>query len=87
MVFGFILPFGRFMNNVFSTAYHWNPITGAMPFMAAVSAGKKIEAVEVCIKRFCWRNGFKISLRLSSTTRRKDMLGTKWKQEVVTLLT
>ena len=34
------------MNNVFSTAYHWNPITGAMPFMAAVSAGKKIEAVE-----------------------------------------
>ena len=50
--FGFILPFGRFMNNVFSTAYHWNPITGAMPFMAAVSAGKKIEAVEAASRGF-----------------------------------
>jgi hypothetical protein len=44
--FGFILPFGRFMNNVASTAYHWNPITGALPFASAVAKGQKLEAVE-----------------------------------------
>ena len=44
--FGFILPFGRFMNNVMATAYHWNPVTGALPLAAAVTRGNKMEAVE-----------------------------------------
>ena len=42
---GFVLPFGRFMNNVVAFTYSWSP-TGIFPGMAAIAKGKKIDAVE-----------------------------------------
>ena len=42
---GFILPFGRFMNNVVAYSYTWGP-TGIFPAMAAIAKGKKIDFVE-----------------------------------------
>ena len=52
---GFVLPFGRFMNNVMATAYQWNPITGGMEFASALmqaykKQGKSIDAVEAFSK-------------------------------------
>jgi hypothetical protein len=42
---GFILPFGRFMNNVVAFSYSWS-LAGLLPGMAAIARGKKIDAVE-----------------------------------------
>ena len=47
---GFILPFGRFMNNVVATAYQWNPVTGGMEAAVAMMKGRKIDAVEAFSK-------------------------------------
>ena len=46
---GFVLPFGRFMNNVVATAYQWNPVTGGMEMAAALMSNrpdKKLRATE-----------------------------------------
>ena len=43
---GFILPFGRFMNNVMATAYQWNPVTGGMESAVALMQGRKMDAME-----------------------------------------
>jgi len=47
---GFILPFGRFMNNVVATAYQWNIVTGGMEGAVAMMKGRKIDAVEAFSK-------------------------------------
>ena len=48
---GFVLPFGRFMNNVAATAYQWNPVTGGMETAVALmrqlkGKGRSIDTVE-----------------------------------------
>ena len=52
---GFVLPFGRFMNNVMATAYQWNPVTGGMETASALmqaykGQGKSIDAIEAFSK-------------------------------------
>ena len=51
----FVLPFGRFMNNVMATAYQWNPVTGGMETASALmqaykGQGKSIDAIEAFSK-------------------------------------
>jgi len=46
---GFILPFGRFMNNVVAFSYAWGP-TGLFPAMGAMFRGQKVDAVEALSK-------------------------------------
>ena len=43
---GFVLPFGRFMNNVMATAYQWNPVTGGMESAVALMKGRRMDAME-----------------------------------------
>ena len=47
---GFVLPFGRFMNNVMATAYQWNPVTGGMESAVALMQGRKMDAMEAFSK-------------------------------------
>tara|TARA_R100000458_G_C8276635_1_gene251974 strand:+ start:676 stop:4467 length:3792 start_codon:yes stop_codon:yes gene_type:complete len=52
---GFVLPFGRFMNNVAATAYQWNPVTGGMEGAVALmrqarGQGRSIDTVEAFSK-------------------------------------
>ena len=47
---GFVLPFGRFMNNVMATAYQWNPVTGGMEAAVALMKGRKMDANEAFTK-------------------------------------
>ncbi len=52
---GFVLPFGRFMNNVAATAYQWNPITGGMEGVVALmrqlrGKGRSIDTAEAFSK-------------------------------------
>ena len=46
---GFILPFGRFMNNVVAFSYAWSP-TVLLPDMGAMFRGQKVDAVEALSK-------------------------------------
>ena len=43
---GYILPFGRFMNNIVATAYQWNPVTGLFPMAGHIAKGRNLEATE-----------------------------------------
>ncbi len=43
---GYILPFGRFMNNIVATAYQWNPVTGLIPMAGHIARGRNLEATE-----------------------------------------
>lgn len=47
---GFVLPFGRFMNNVMATAYQWNPVTGGMEAAVALMKGRRMDANEAFTK-------------------------------------
>jgi len=47
---GFVLPFGRFMNNVMATAYQWNIVTGGMESAVALMKGRKMDAMEAFSK-------------------------------------
>ena len=71
--FGFILPFGRFMNNVASTAYHWNPITGALPFASAVAKGQKLEAVEAMSRGLVGGVSIKLLMDLQAQSEAKGL--------------
>ena len=43
---GYVLPFGRFMNNIVATAYQWNPVTGLVPMASHLARGRNIQAAE-----------------------------------------
>ena len=60
------------MNNVFSTAYHWNPITGAMPFMGGCCAKKiEAEAVEALSRGFVGGMAIKLSMDYQAQQEKK----------------
>ena len=71
--FGFVLPFGRFMNNVVATAYQWNPVTGLLPFMGAAFRGQKLEATEAFGKAMVGAVGIKLAMDFQAQSEAKGL--------------
>ena len=79
---GFVLPFGRFMNNVAATAYQWNPVTGGMETAVALmrqlrGKGKSIDTVEAFSRAIVGWGAFEYAVNFQDQQQEK---GYSWNE-------
>lgn len=75
-VIGYYLPFGRFMNNVVATSYHWSPLA-FLPAAASIAKGNQLKASEALSKAIV---GTTAITTMMSVDKQKQEKGQAWNE-------
>ena len=70
---GFLLPFGRFMNNVVAFTYNWNPVTGLLPVAQAIAKGNKLDATQSLSRAMVGFTAIKMAMDFQEENERKGL--------------